>query len=74
MSIKPMKQSFEDWYKKLDESYTRSMVYPFPIRGNYRAQLVLPEDLTTLEAKRLSAFIQTLVIDEAPHGITGEKA
>jgi hypothetical protein len=37
-----------------------TLVYDFPIDNRYTAQLVLPRDLTRLEADRLCAFIRTL--------------
>lgn len=40
--------------------------YPFPIRIGVRATVRLPEDLTENEARRISDFIQTLVLNENP--------
>ncbi len=37
--------------------------YPFPIRSGIRARLMLPDDLTTAEAERVSAFIRALAIE-----------
>lgn len=38
--------------------------YPFPLRDDLLARLLLPRDLTTDEAKRLVAFVNALAIDE----------
>jgi hypothetical protein len=38
--------------------------YPFPVRDGQTARLVLPRDLRAAEAKRLSAFMATLVVEE----------
>jgi hypothetical protein len=37
--------------------------YPFPLRDNRIAKLILPIDLKATEAKRLSAFVATLALD-----------
>ena len=37
-----------------------SLALPFPLRPGFLAQVVIPRDLTTAEADRLCAFIQTL--------------
>ena len=42
--------------------------YNFPLRSDFMAQLVLPQDLTEKEAKRLAAFIATLVVAELGEG------
>lgn len=39
---------------------------PFPLRPDFVAQLVVPRDLTTAEAKRLGAFLLTLASDYEP--------
>jgi hypothetical protein len=39
---------------------TRGLAYSYPLRGDFMAQLVLPYDLTDLEAKRLGAFLLSL--------------
>jgi hypothetical protein len=47
------------------EPVTGGMVdYPFPVRDGQTARLVLPRDLRADEAKRLSAFMATLVVEE----------
>jgi hypothetical protein len=38
--------------------------YPFPVRRGLRAWLVLPEDLTAKEAKKLADFVTTLAVEE----------
>jgi hypothetical protein len=40
----------------------RSVCHHFPMRPGYLAQVVLPADLTTAEAKRLQDFLMSLVI------------
>lgn len=39
--------------------------YPFPLRQDIDAQLVLPRDLTPEEARRLVAFVNALAIEDA---------
>lgn len=48
-----------------------SVCLEYPLRPDYLAQLVLPQDLTLREAQRLCEFIRTLVIDgsEANRGV-----
>jgi hypothetical protein len=38
----------------------------FPLRADYLAQIVIPRDMNTAEARRLSSFIMTLAQDFAP--------
>ena len=40
------------------------ITYPFPLREDIDAQLVLPRDLKADEAKRLVAFINALSFEE----------
>ena len=42
------------------------LTYPYPIRPGIQASIILPEDLTPEEAKRLSAFIAALAINYTP--------
>ncbi len=42
-----------------------SLCYAYPMRPDFLAQLVVPRDLSAAEAKRLCAFIETLVIPYA---------
>lgn len=39
------------------------LTYPFPLGSNRLAQLELPSDLRSEEARRLAAFVQTLALD-----------
>jgi hypothetical protein len=39
------------------------ITYPFPLREGVLASIELPDDLTRREARRLSAFIESLAID-----------
>lgn len=41
-------------------------VYPFPIRRGVTAHLRLPADLTSADVQRLTAFLETLTIDDRP--------
>ncbi len=41
----------------------------FPLRDGVLATLMLPVDLTSQEAKRLSAFIESLAVPDARHGL-----
>ncbi|QQS01925.1 MAG: MFS transporter [Austwickia sp.] len=47
-----------------DEAIQARMLvdYPFPLRPGLLARLVLPEDLTSSEADRLTAYIRTLAV------------
>lgn len=38
------------------------VVLPFPLRHGYVAQVVVPRDLTKVEADRLCSFVQSLVV------------
>jgi hypothetical protein len=42
--------------------------YPFPVREGQIAHLILPRDLRAAEAKRLAAFISTLVVESESSG------
>lgn len=44
---------------------SRLVTYPFPLSDGSRAYLQLPADLTPDEASRLSAFIDSLVMEHA---------
>lgn len=47
------------------EALGEMISYPFPVRAGVVARLVLPRDLRGQEARRLSAFLQSLAIDDA---------
>lgn len=36
------------------------LVLPFPIREHFMAQIVIPSNMTKVEAERLCAFVQSL--------------
>lgn len=38
----------------------------FPLRSDFLAQVVIPRDLTAVEAKRLGAFLLTIAVDYQP--------
>ncbi len=42
----------------------RALAHDFPLRSTFTAQLILPVDLTTKEAKQLAAFILSLAQDD----------
>lgn len=44
----------------------RLVGYPFPLRGDRIVQLSLPSDLTTAEVKRLTRFMESLVVEPEP--------
>jgi hypothetical protein len=48
--------------------------YPFPLRTGFMAYMTLPKDLTHREAKRLSAYIQSLAVDDLAYAtiVSGE--
>ena len=48
------------------QSAGAGLTMAYPLRQNFLAQIVLPRDLTTDEAKRLAAFIATLAHDFTP--------
>jgi len=41
---------------------TKSLCFDFPLRQDYLAQIVIPIDMTFIEAKRLCAFIESLTM------------
>jgi len=41
---------------------TRGHCYEYPLRPDFVAQLVIPRELTERDARRLCAFIQSLVM------------
>jgi hypothetical protein len=45
---------------------TGGLAMPFPLRSDFLAQIVIPRNLSTDEARRLSAFILTLANDFRP--------
>jgi hypothetical protein len=47
---------------------TRTLCYDLPLRTEprFNAQVVLPDNMTTDEAKRLCTFVESLVIDAFP--------
>jgi hypothetical protein len=47
-------------------SQATGITLTYPLRVDFRAQIVVPSDLNVLEAKRLGAFIMTLAQDFAP--------
>lgn len=47
-------------------SASNMITYPFPLRDGVLASLQLPADLTRREAKRLSAFIDSLAVEDQP--------
>jgi hypothetical protein len=49
--------------KKREPVDTASTCYEYPLRPDYLAQLVLPREITVIEAARLCDFIRTLVIE-----------
>jgi hypothetical protein len=42
------------------------MAMSYPLRDNFVAQVLLPRNMSTDEAKRLCAFIRTLATDFLP--------
>ncbi len=38
----------------------------FPLRSDFLAQVVIPRDLTAIEARRLGAFLLTIAVDYQP--------
>jgi len=47
-------------------SAANMITYPFPLRDGVLVSLQLPADLTRREAKRLSAFVDSLAVEEQP--------
>lgn len=45
---------------------TQRLVFPFPVRPNFMAQLVIPRDMTKAEADRLCAFVMSLAASSPP--------
>jgi len=52
-----------DVFDSTGPSPSPSLVMNYPLRDNFMAQVVLPRNLTTEEARRLCAFIRTLAAD-----------
>ena len=44
-----------------------ALTYPFPIRQDFLAQVTVPRDLTSDEARRLGAFLLALAVDFKPN-------
>jgi hypothetical protein len=44
-------------------SHMGGLPLPYPLRPDFLAQVVIPRDMTTEEAKRLGAFLLTLAVD-----------
>lgn len=64
-----------DSAKESSENHdNESARYQFPLRSGFTAYVTLPKDLTYREAKRLSAYIQTLAMDEFSYAtvVSGE--
>lgn len=64
--VKPIRE--ESGLRSLDQAsplQSRLVDYPFPLREGRMALLRLPVDLSPQEARRLSSFVATLVIEEA---------
>lgn len=40
------------------------LVLPFPLRPNYKVQIVIPSDMTKDEADRLCKFVMSIAIPE----------
>ena len=49
---------------KREAPSSKMVDYPFPVRDGETARLILPRDLRAAEAKRLSAFMATLVVEK----------
>lgn len=47
---------------------TRVLIYDIPLRPDFIAQIVVPRDLTTLEAKRMRDFLAALAVPESQTG------
>ena len=44
-----------------------AIIYPYPMR-DYRAQFVLPDDLTAEEIAKIKAFLDTLAVEPVKGG------
>jgi hypothetical protein len=38
----------------------------YPLRSDFLAQIVIPRDLNTIEAKRLAGFLLSIAVDHKP--------
>lgn len=52
---------------------TTGLPLSYPLRPDFLAQVVIPRDLTTEEARRLGAFLLTLAADFRPEGFGNSK-
>src|SRR5680860_65682 len=50
------------------------VAYPFPVRAGVMAEIVLPADLRSSEAKRLAALLESVAIDEPRQLSSGQAA
>lgn len=44
------------------------LAFSYPLRSDFMAQVVIPENLTVEEANRLGAFLLTFAVDYKPEG------
>jgi len=47
-------------------SHSHGLNLSYPLRADFLAQVVIPRDMSELEAKRLGAFVLTLAMDYQP--------
>jgi hypothetical protein len=61
-----MTQAPSDKPEKESAYIASDLTLSYPLRSDFLAQVVIPRDLTTTEAKRLGAFLLTTAIDYQP--------
>lgn len=52
--------------RELETVASGGLTLSFPLRPDFLAQVVIPRDLTAIEAKRLGAFLLTIAVDYQP--------
>ena len=52
--------------RESEVTVSSGLTLSFPLRSDFLAQVVIPRDLTTLEARRLGAFLLTISVDYKP--------
>lgn len=52
--------------REVETMPSSGLTLSFPLRSDFLAQVVIPRDLTAIEARRLGAFLLTIAVDYQP--------